>query len=167
LELFFIYDCLVKQDFKEKHMKKKLTSIILATLLLTFGYSFGISTFNTFMQEVWTKSPDLKVKKITLKINEITIKEKQGLYDLNLSLQGASQKDVGVYNSQLGTSIDNDTKSVKVGLTQKIGTGGDLSASFQNTRKDSGSTTYYSKMGFGYSQPLLKDFGQYRVIKDQ
>lgn len=140
----------------------KIFNIIQFIVLIFLSFLIFLSpiqaksiSLDDFVKMVWERNIKLKEYRSQVKIAELSIKQQEGVYDLNLQAnltQGSS------YNNS--TNLNSYSLGSGLSLTQKLSTGGDLSLNFSGNKTNSLTLPYNANSSIVLSQPLANGLGQ-------
>jgi outer membrane protein TolC len=123
-------------------------------------------TLAACLREALTRNLDLSVDAVTPALDDAAVAETKEKYlpQFNMAYSRQDTTALGAWGLQ-GTNIRSKYDYASAGLTQKVVTGADLSLNFYNSMNDTSQAytvinpSYYSRLQFVLTQPLLKDFG--------
>ncbi|OGH94439.1 MAG: hypothetical protein A2X42_06565 [Candidatus Margulisbacteria bacterium GWF2_38_17] len=130
-------------------------SLLVCTILSNNTVFAQTLTLSEFIQNVWLSNQDLQSQRMNLESAAITVREKEGIYDP--AFQASLTNKHG--QSALGGATS-DTLAAKIGVSQKLSTGADLSVNFDNSKNDAQTSPYNSNLSLTFTQPLFSGYGK-------
>lgn len=123
-------------------------------------------TLAACLREALTRNLDLSVEAVTPALDDAAVAETKEKYlpQFNMAYSRQDTTALGAWGLQ-GTNVRSKYDYASAGLTQKVVTGADLSLNFYNSMNDTSQAytvinpSYYSRLQFVLTQPLLKGFG--------
>lgn len=118
------------------------------------------SDVRNFLSTVYKNHPTLISERLKRQQSQLGITEAEGLYDPLMTARITRQKDAAAYFSQTGQFVSKEASTIQTSVSQKLGSGADLSLGLQSTQQDNNGTLYTSRLSLDITQPLLNGFGQ-------